>query len=123
MEADLASGTKASLTHNDFKPYNILATKPELTVIDCDPRITHPAMCLASTLLRTLTRDESFQKEEAEQILEGYRSITLISDQVLSAAMVLRSMKTLHTWQRKGKKERVVKLTSLMKEHQEKIVS
>lgn len=117
IEDDLHSGTQPSLTHNDFRPYNIFNTEP-MIVFDPNPRITHPYMCLALTLIKSEVETGSFGKQERDEILSGYSEISEIDNRVLSAAIVLRGMRTLNTWKRKGRDKKVNKLLKVIKEHQ-----
>lgn len=119
LQADIASGTKPSLTHNDFCPYNIFATHP-ITVFDPNPRITHPAMCLALSLLKAEIETSGNGSSEAREILSGYRQVSAISDPILSAAGVLRSAMTLHTWARKDKMDKIKKLIPYMRDREKK---
>lgn len=117
MEDDLQAGRQPSLTHNDFRPYNIFYTEP-LTIFDPDPRITHPYMCLALSLIKAEVRSNPYGKSEASEILSGYSETGEIQDRVLSAAMVLRGMRTLSTWTRKGKAKNMKGLLELIRRQQ-----
>lgn len=120
IEKDLAAGVLPALTHNDFRPYNILATSP-ITVIDPNSRITHPAMCLSQSLLKALVESSGYGKQEFDEILTGYREISKIDDNILAAATILRSILTLHTWVNKGQEKKVGKLITYMREKQNEL--
>lgn len=111
IEADIESGTLPSLIHNDFGPYNIFYTRP-LTVFDPIPEINHPSLCLASLLLRHLidSSDKSTEKEiqkEKDEVLNGYRKITPISDLVIMSGSILKSLIILSRWQKKHKHQKI----------------
>lgn len=120
IEKDLRSGIKPSLVHDDFRPYNIFASEP-ITVFDPNPRITHPFMCLALTLIKSEVESGTFGKQERDEILSGYSEITKVNNHVLSAAIVLRGLRTLNTWKRKDKEEKVSTLLELVRKHQQLI--
>lgn len=111
LNSDFENGLKPSLVHNDFLPYNIFATNP-ITVYDPNPRITHPALCLALTLLKTEINNSN--QEESLEILSGYRDIADISDDILKAAFIVRGLALLYTWVKKGKTEKTGRLIDLL---------
>ncbi|KKQ23933.1 MAG: hypothetical protein US62_C0012G0016 [Candidatus Woesebacteria bacterium GW2011_GWA1_37_8] len=112
LEADIQKGGLPSLTHNDFATYNMFATEP-ITIFDPDPRITHPAICLAYTLLKSQV-NEYPDLTESSEILSGYREITPIDDETIAAGIVLRGIRKIHTWHREGKLSQLDKLKKVI---------
>lgn len=113
LEEDIARGTRPSLTHNDFRPVNILATSP-LTVFDPIPRITHPLLCLAFVLVKSEVEGDG-DLTESEDILKGYKEVNLINEKSLTAAKVIKSLTIIHTWARKSKNVKVLKALKVLK--------
>lgn len=100
--ADDLKSSNPSITHCDLKGGNvILAHDGQLTVIDPNCRVTHPAMCLSASLLHL--RCSEHGRAMAEALLDGYRSVQPIPDRVLRASLLLRGLLTLSTWIRKAK--------------------
>lgn len=114
LEADIQAGRKPTLTHNDLRPYNILASDP-VTVIDPEPRISHPYMCLGLTVLKS--RIMGSDGEESE-ISAGYAEISPIDNKVLEAAITLKAISKIRTWSRMGKTEWVKKAQQMVRETQ-----
>ena len=96
-----------SLTHNDFRPYNMFYTRPKITIFDPFPRITHPMMCLGGTILKAML--EGGGDAEVSEILKGYREIGEVDENVLDAAIVLRVMSSLPSWYAKGRMKKIEK--------------
>lgn len=120
LEEDIRNGTKPTLTHNDFRPYNMFATEP-ITIFDPDPRITHPAIDLAYSTLKPLINKPA-SIDEKDEFLAGYREIHTVDDRILAAATVLRGVRKLHTWQRKGRTGQVKKLREVINRNQKLIL-
>lgn len=123
LEKDIQKGRNPSLIHNDFGPYNIFNTEP-LTVFDPNPRVTHPAICLAILLARFIidTTPRAIVQNEIEeergQILAGYRNVTFLSDEIIAAGSILRYLEVLYHWNTKGKKIEIQKLLKLLKQNE-----
>lgn len=102
------AGFRPSLTHNDFRPYNVLLENTgELVVIDPDARITHPYLCLSLTLLKPLMHG---RVNEAKEILKGYTEVSPVNEDQLRAAMILKGFEKVQAWTRPSKQERAIKL-------------
>jgi fructosamine-3-kinase len=121
IEKDVLAGMRPALTHNDFRPYNIFASKP-MTVFDPNPRISHPYICLALSLVGSDVETDPFSKNERDEILLGYSEITAINNRVLSAAIILGGMKKAYTWQKKREEDKVNRLMALLRKHQDIIL-
>lgn len=68
---DNMAGKMPSLCHNDFLPYNIMATEP-ITVFDPSPSISSPLKDLGSTVGKILLKDSSYIKDAARQMVAMY---------------------------------------------------
>jgi aminoglycoside phosphotransferase (APT) family kinase protein len=115
LEKDIEMGTRPSLTHNDFAPDNILATIP-MTVIDPNPRITHPALDLASTIIKVGINESLYSVKEVEAIIAGYREISEVSDKVLAAAIIIKSHHLLYSQQKKENPQKMKSILKMMRE-------
>lgn len=114
LEQDIINGTRPTLTHNDFSPGNIFSTEP-ITVFDPDPKITHPAIDLAYATFMPLVRKDSNPKE-TQEILAGYRDVSPMDDKILAAATILRGLRKLRTWQRRGSVKKIENLMQVLHE-------
>ena len=85
------------LAHTDFRAGNILyvaAAEPPFVVIDPSPRMTHPYMCLAySVVLETI-----HAKNDPAHLLAGYSKVAEIEPAVLTAASLLVTVSLLSRW-------------------------
>jgi Ser/Thr protein kinase RdoA (MazF antagonist) len=120
LDDEMKTGKKPSFTHNDFRPYNLFYKDGEIIVFDPNPKITHPMMCLASTLIKSRIEAESEKVglEEESEILIGYNSITPIDEKSLNAALMIRSLMTLHIWWKKDQTEKMEKLKKLIQKYE-----
>jgi Ser/Thr protein kinase RdoA (MazF antagonist) len=83
------TGKMPSLCHNDFLPYNIMATDP-ITVFDPSPSISSPLKDLGSTVGKILLKDNSYIKEAAKQLVTSYESESSEMDyEALNAAIYI----------------------------------
>jgi len=85
------------LAHTDFRAGNVLyvaAAEPPYVVIDPNPWMTHPYMCLAySFVLETV-----HAKNDPIHLLAGYSKVTEIEPAVLTAASLLVTVSLLSRW-------------------------
>lgn len=121
LEKDITNGMTPSLLHNDYGPNNILNTHP-LTVIDPGPKLGHPVLCLALPLLKSKARNMELGQIETDEILKGYREITPIEDNIITAGQIIRSIYLIDTWNKKGKPKKVERMLSILREEEKKIV-
>lgn len=119
MEADCVKRSAPSLVHYDFRPYNMFSTSP-ITVFDPIPRITHPYMCLALPLLKSLVQDPDDNRENS-QFIAGYEEVELVNINVLSAAIILRGLSMLEHWRKKGKTKNIDNLEKIIKKYLEQL--
>ncbi len=116
LDKELEDGIQPTLNHNDFRPNNILNTKP-LTIIDPTPEINHPAIDLALPLLKSEIEDDKYGFLERDEILNGYRSLQIISDSGLSAGFVLTGLELIYYWHRSDKVKKVEKALKILEKH------
>lgn len=108
-------GKQPILGHCDFRPYNLLLTSSnQLVVLDPNTRITHPAMCLALTLVRAIVENTQCGDKEYNDILSGYRSIVPIQDEIIKGAILLRGLMTLYVWVIKRKEMQSTRLITFL---------
>ena len=120
MEEDIRADSKTCLNHDDFLPNNIFYNEEKNEIIPFDPnsRLNHPYACLASTLIRSLAEEEDpvAARQEYKEILKGYSSVSKVDEKLLRAAIILRSLRVMPIWHKKGFNKRN---TNLIKELEE----
>lgn len=89
--------TGPRLTHGDYRVGNMIHSGDRLVVIDPAPALTHPYVCLAYSLLLPEIEGEPF----ASELLAGYAEVSLIDEQALDAALVIRAGIMLNTFGRR----------------------
>ncbi len=115
LARDLANGVEPVLDNVDFSPNNIMGGESDepLVVIDPKPKISHPLLDLANTLVNSISYTGNW--DEAYQIMSGYDSVDKIGDSnSLDAAMYLMIIYKLHSFWKKGKTERCDRLKGIL---------
>lgn len=95
------AGVDGCLAHTDFRAGNILydESHPQpYTVIDPNPALTHPYLCLAYSLILI----EINGREDPLHLRQGYESISPIDDDALHAAFFLKALELLPRWGQPG---------------------
>jgi len=116
LDTETRNEKAPSFTHNDYRPYNMFYKNGGIIVFDPNPKITHSMMCLASTIIKSRieTESEEWGLKEEKEIIKGYDSISPIRKPSLDAALMVRSIMTLHIWWKKDEKEKVRKLLKMI---------
>jgi len=115
LDQDLGNGQKPVLVNVDFSPNNVFFGEPEesLIVFDPKPKISHPLLDLANTLINSISYTENW--DEAHEIIEGYESFEgKVDMKVLDAAMYLMIIYKMHSFWKKGKTERSGRLRGIL---------
>jgi aminoglycoside phosphotransferase (APT) family kinase protein len=99
---DMQRGNESSCyAHTDFRAGNIIYN-PDVpqpyTIIDPNPELTHPYLCLAYSLLLT----EIHGRDDPQHMRQGYETITAIDDATLHAAIFLKALFLLPRWGQPG---------------------
>jgi hypothetical protein len=104
---DIAKGRLPCFNHNDLGLHNTFGLE-KVIIFDPVPRITHPYMDLATTILwASLTNS---REAAIEEVKKGYMrsSRESISLDVLNAAIYLRTLEKLTKWIKRSKSEEKV---------------
>lgn len=115
VEGDCAKSNSV-YTHSDFGPRNILLMdNKKLIIIDPNCRYSHPLMCLALTLLRSICETPDLILLEANEIQAGYNETRTLDSEILRACKLLRGLLILSTWVRKRKNHHASRLISYLR--------
>jgi len=89
------------LIHSDFRAGNVLYdanNAQPYTVIDPQPTLSHPYLCLAYSLIL----EEIHGKNNPTCLLQGYENISPIDHSALHAARFLKALELLPRWGQQG---------------------
>ena len=98
---DQRGGLGGCFAHTDFRAGNILYDKTHdqpYTVIDPNPDLTHPYLCLAYSLLL----EEIHGRNDPLHFRQGYEAMSPVDDSALHAAFFLKALELLPRWGEPG---------------------
>ena len=117
LKKDFASGTQASITHDDVRE-NFFLTKP-MTIFDPNPRLDHPLNDIAS-ITADILLDNDIIKEEREAVIQniyhGYEKQNgkKIDQNILNACILLKIIQKIRWMSGSPKKEKKIQEAVLL---------